>query len=640
MTKVRDYLKALKDTGDYGVTIISETGKRFISYRQLYDKALQAGDYLHSKGAKPGMPLLVAVTDIELFLYAFWGCVLSGFIPAPVNLSGIKSEHTKSLLDICKTQIIVTDKRAVYESVGDISKAVLFEERALVSFAAGEHTPDTVNNAREALHHPADDTVCILFSSGSTSHPKGVGLTNKSIGAFIPAFIERLGIESKNDTVLSYLPFMHTYSLVIAHLMSTSKKSNQYYMSKDLFLKNPVLWLKSLAENKITLAYCSNFTLNYLTQTCKVQRDKLKGLDLSHVSFLVGSEPLSLHTVKSFLDQTEFMQVSNDALLPCYGLTEATAITSIGKRKIPVKYVNATLSTLFKPVTYGSGEAVYISNGRSLRGIETLVMDFDGNDLGENKLGLIHIRGDNVLSHYYGKEKSIVNDSGWLDTGDVGFITNDEVCIVSRYKDMFFANGKNFFCGDLEEAAAKLNLCAEVRFAGYRKKDTDINDTIICFIKNPSTDMSSVASEIAHLIRDEFNMIIDHVVQVDEMLRTENGKMQRYKMLERYLGGMYPHGIEPDMPDIKPTRSGDYSPVELENDILSIFRKQTKIDLDIDDNYIQYGITSNDLTVLYTTLEKTYRELVSVAELYEFQTIRSLTEYILKKNQTRRNCCE
>ena len=650
MIKVRDYLLTLKDTEDYGVTVISETGERFISYRQLYEKALHAGSVFRSKGAVPGMPLLLSISDIELFLYSFWGCVLNGFLPAPVSIDANRLDFAKSLLKICKTQIIVTDEHAVSESVGDFSSAILIEENLLTPFSGAgdegspatllgvndEEPPAPISTACENVPTPAGDTVCILFSSGSTSSPKGVGLTNKSIGAFIPAFIKRLDIVGKKDTALSYMPFTHTYSLVIAHLMSTYKKSNQFYMSKDVFFKNPVLWLESLKKFSITLAYCSNFTLNYLTQTCRAQRDKLNGLDLSHVSFLVGSEPLSRHTVENFLDETAFMHVSADALLPCYGLTEATAITAIGMRRTPVKYIRAELSSLFSPITYDSGAVTYITNDKSLCGVETCVMDFSGNDLGENVLGLIHIRGDNVLEKYYGSEMNIVNEGGWLDTGDVGFICNGEVCVVSRYKDLFFVNGQNYFCGDLDEAAAKLGLCEEVRFAGYRKRDADINDTVICFIKYSGENVLGVANAIAAFARDEMNMMVDRIVPVDEIQRTENGKVQRFKMLDWYLSGKYPGGIEPDMPGSKTTRLGDYIQEELERDILSVFRGHMKIDLDLDDNYIRLGVTSKDLTVLYTTLEITYRELVSVAELYEFQTIRSLSEYILTKNQTRR----
>lgn len=295
--------------------------------------------------------------------------------------------------------------------------------------------------------------------------------------------------------------------------------------------------------------------------------------------------------------------------------------------------VRADSPRLFSPANYDGGSFYYISNGPPLEAAETRIFDFGGNDLGEDMVGIVHIRGAAVLKKYYGTEENTTNVDGWLNTGDVGFIHDGEVFITSRYKDMFFINGQNYYCGDLDEAAMRLGACEETRFAGYRKNQSDLNDTVVCFIKHIGSvrDITAAAKETARHICDLFGVLTDRVIPVDAMQRTESGKLQRFMMLEKYLSGGYASAIDPFA-----VGGGSYIIEEIQRDILRVFREQLKIDIDLDDNYIRFGVSSKNLTLLYTALERRFKELVSVAELYEFQTVRCLSEYIVDKNHSRK----
>ena len=116
----------------------------------------------------------------------------------------------------------------------------------------------------------------------------------------------------------------------------------------------------------------------------------------------------------------------------------------------------------------GSSEIVdksvlsFVNCGKILPSFEMSIRDDEGNELGDYVCGRICLRGDSVMSGYFQNKdatEEVLDEHGWLDTGDIGFRIGDDVVVTARRKDVIIVNGRNIWPHDLEFLAESLPEC-------------------------------------------------------------------------------------------------------------------------------------------------------------------------------------
>src|SRR5262249_18210907 len=150
--------------------------------------------------------------------------------------------------------------------------------------------------------------------------------------------------------------------------------------------------------------------------------------DLSCVRAIgCGAEPISAGTMRAFLDRFARSGLKPQALLPCYGMAEATlAMTFIG------------LDETLKVDTGPDGHTESVSCGRPFVGHEIGIFAEDGTRLGERVVGEIRFRGPSVAGGYFRNPeltREVFGQDGWLRTGDLGYLADGELYISGRSKD-------------------------------------------------------------------------------------------------------------------------------------------------------------------------------------------------------------
>ena len=150
------------------------------------------------------------------------------------------------------------------------------------------------------------------------------------------------------------------------------------------------------------------------------------------------------------------------AFLPCYGLAEsslAVAFSPVNGGMLAERVDADALSdegvaVLAEPDAREVREVV--NCGRVLPDHEVVIRDEAGASLGYRRTGRVTVRGPSVMSGYFEdpeSTKEVLTEAGWLETGDLGYMTEEALFVTGRSKDLIIINGRNIWPQDLEYLA-------------------------------------------------------------------------------------------------------------------------------------------------------------------------------------------
>jgi acyl-CoA synthetase (AMP-forming)/AMP-acid ligase II len=281
----------------------------------------------------------------------------------------------------------------------------------------------------------------IQFSSGSTGTPKGVRLSGRAIAASVEATLDALGVDGTPETFCSWAPLSHDMGLMGGLLGSwvgcTRTQPGYKYIcvSPELFMARPSVWMETCSANRATVTAGPTFAYQVVSRDLKTSR----ALDLSSLrAALIGAEPIGAETLRAFASAGARHGLAERALCPAYGLAEATLVVSL---------VRPGDVWTTRAVSVDGRINDYVSCGRILECVT--VAAHDGVEAGS-----IKITGPAVC-HGHIPPRAASTD-GWLDTGDVGIVTDGELVIAGRSDDLLCVAGRNLFAWELEREASTL----------------------------------------------------------------------------------------------------------------------------------------------------------------------------------------
>ncbi len=616
-----------------------------ISYADLYDRAQNRLYALQQRGLKQGDECIIFLRSNENFIDIFWGCILGGIIPVPIAV-GISDEHRSKLFKIFsklerphlytsddlteRLQQYANDNQALAAYTQIKEKTLLVSEVTAVSGKGEIYTPQP------------DDLAFIQFSSGSTSDPKGVMLTHKNIITNLNAIGEGAHY-SDQDISFSWMPLTHDMGLIGFHLNMVAYNMTQCLMATDLFSRRPVLWLEKVSEKKATVLCSPNFGYKHFLKS--LSKKSLDNVDLSCVRLIYnGAEPISTDLCDTFLDTMKDYGLKRETMFTVYGMAEATLAVSFpvaGEeyRAVHVDRHNLNVGETIKFVEANNSDALsFAIVGKPV--LDCLVRIADKETVfADETVGSIQISGPNVTKGYYKNEEAnhaAITSDGWLDTGDLGFITNQELIITGRAKDIIFANGLNYYPHDLEDLLLDiegLELGKVVVYGVWSEKLQ--RDELIIFIlyRADIKDFIGLAKQAAKSLNEQSGLEIDHVIPVNRIPKTTSGKVQRRMLGDAYANGEYTDVLNEISSLQQPkaeTTDENLSP--LEQEIKSICDNVIEdSSLGVNDNFFESGISSLTLAEIHQQIDDRYPEKVDVTDLFEHQTIIELAKFLQDK---------
>ncbi|HTL21143.1 MAG TPA: non-ribosomal peptide synthetase [Steroidobacteraceae bacterium] len=623
-----------------------ENDAREVSFAELYERAVGILYHLQQLGARRGDKLILFLGNNEQFIDVFWAAILGGIVPVPVAL-GISDEHRHKLLRIARRlgkPFLYTERRSL-ERIGAFAAQAgeqdVFEPLRARTFLVDNL--DDISRAGSVQRVGADDVAFIQFSSGSTSDPKGVVLTHGNILANTRGATEAAGF-TQNDVSLSWMPLTHDMGLIGFHLVMFANRVHAHLMPTELFIRRPLLWLTFAARVRATILCSPNFGYKHYL---KVLGDRaVEGLDLSAVRFIFnGAEPISVELCDEFLTRLAPARLARTAMYPVYGLAEASLAVSFPEVGAPLRVLTLNrhqmnAGSTVQPVAASDRDAVQlVSEGRAIPYCQVRIADDEDVELASDRIGHVHIRGDNVTRGYYEDPQAnaaAFTADRWLRTGDLGLFHEGELYISGRAKEIIFVNGQNYYPHDLEAIAQRapgLEL-GKVVAAGVRPRNTEIEQLVVFVLHRGSLeDFLPLARQVSRLINEQTGLEVAEVIPVKRISKTTSGKIQRHLLEESYAEGEF----DAELRELAALRASQQGPevgsrTAIEDKLKTICDAALEGKrVDIHDNLFEIGASSLKLIEIHEQIDREYPGKVDLTELFDFPTIAELAQHLQSK---------
>lgn len=522
---------------------------RAYPYAELRDDARASAFRLIAAGIVPGDRVaLVAETSAE-FAQLFFGTVLAGGWPVPLPLP-TSFGGRESYIDQLRVQLSSCDpKMLIYPAeIGAMAGAA-----AEASGVAGVEWEELL--ARPAvpttLPQAGSDDICYLqYSSGSTRFPHGVAITHRALLSNLAAHSHGMEI-THTDRCVSWLPWYHDMGLVGCFLSPLANQVSTDYLKTEDFARRPLSWLDLITRNSgTTLSYSPTFGYDICARRISSQTRASDRFDLSRWRVAGnGADMIRPDVMQAFVDAFADAGFRATAFLPSYGLAEATLAVSLMPpgEGIRVELVEETeLSGAAARDADGRRPQRYraiVNCGKAVRDMEIVVRDEEGNSLPDGAIGKVWCRGPSVMVGYF-RDQAATDAclvDGWLDTGDMGYLSDGYIFIVGRAKDMIIINGRNHWPQDIEWAVEQLPGFKAGDIAAFAITTPGGEETPAVLVQCRSSDESErlrLRDDIRERVRSVTGMnCVVELIPPRTLPRTSSGKLSRAKARNLYLAG-------------------------------------------------------------------------------------------------------
>ena len=430
-----------------------------LSHAELFERASRAAAGIAARGIQPRDRVAVVAATSPEFFDGFFGAVLAGAIPVPlyppVRLGRLDEYHerTAAMLAAARVRLVLADRRTLRV----LGRTI---ERARPEL--GCESLDGIQAADRLMRELDPDAIgFIQFSSGTTRAPKPVALSHRQILANVAAIGDALLAEYPESAdfrhvAASWLPLYHDMGLVGGLFTSLFHGRALALIPPEHFIARPALWLRAISRHSATISPAPNFA--YAVCVERIRDVDLEGVDLSSWRVaLNGAEPVTPHVLERFIERFGAYGLREEALTPVYGLSEATLAVTFSPLRERFRIHHFDSRSLLedeRAIEVASGGTAIASLGSAFPGFALEIRDDAGAPLADGRLGHLHVRGPSLMSGYDGmpEENARVLRSGWLDTGDIGFVFEGELHLYGRAKDMIIVRGRNHAPQDIERA--------------------------------------------------------------------------------------------------------------------------------------------------------------------------------------------
>src|SRR5215213_726875 len=462
MTTFPERLQALhSQTPDRVAITLQFSGREDfpITYDQLLGASSRFAQTLEREGIRSGEVVVLIIQHGEDLIYSFWGAILQGALPSimPFLTEKLSPERYKAdlstLISVTKPAAIVTypefegNVRAALQkddSVRSVIVAAPMEARTKIDFAS----------LKGFQQNPAD-IVLLQHSSGTTGLQKGVALSHQAIFNQLNSYSKALSM-AEDDLIISWLPLYHDMGLIAGFLMPILSGIPVVLMSPFDWVRAPYKLLQSISKYHGTLTWLPNFAYNFCAQ--KIRDRHIEGVDLSSLRAVTNcSEPVRWESHVAFYERFKEYGLRPEALQTSYAMAENVfGVTQSRLGSLPiVEEIDREafmVERVAKSPSDGHPSMKMMSSGQPLKNVKVKVMDEKGNEVPDRVIGEIALHSNCMLTGYFNRpdltEKAF--RGGWYLTGDYGYISNGQVFVSGRKKDMIIVGGKNIYPQDLE----------------------------------------------------------------------------------------------------------------------------------------------------------------------------------------------
>ncbi len=521
-----------------------------LTYHQLLCGSGAYARTLEREGIQPGEVVVQILQHGEDLVYSFWGAILHGAIPSimPFLTEKLSPERYRAdlatLISVAKPAAIVTypefevEVRAALQK-GDSVRSVIVTNRV-------ESQSEVDVAAWKGLQRKPEDIVLLQHSSGTTGLQKGVALSHHAVFNQLRAYSRSLSL-GESDVIVSWLPLYHDMGLIAGFLMPILSGIPLVLMSPFDWVRAPYKLLQSVSKYHGTLTWLPNFAYNFCAQ--KIRDRHIEGVDLSSLRAVINcSEPVRWESHIAFYERFKSYGLKFEALQTSYAMAENVfGVTQSKLGSVPVVEEIDREAFMVERVAKspfdGRPAMKMMSSGQPIENTKVKVLDEKGREVPERVIGELALRSDCMLTGYYNRpdatEKAFLD--GWYLTGDYGYVSNGEVFVSGRKKDMIIVGGKNIYPQDLESLSYEVPGVHAGRSVAFGMFDETQGTEEVVIIAEGDSENAEEQQKIADAIRQHVtkNSAIAlryvKVVGPKWILKTSSGKTARSACKEKFL---------------------------------------------------------------------------------------------------------
>ena len=535
--------------GKTGFNFYSARGaiEHVLPYAVLRQRALTTARKLLSLGLKRFDRVAVVAETGPDFMGVFFACQYAGLIPCPVPYSiyiGGKESYIERVAGMLKAAkacaVITSDDLLSYVREGAAQAGV----GHVLTHNELQAQPEAAAKL-EPFH--ADESAYIQYSSGSTSSPKGVLISQKAITSNARGILREGLAVTPDDRAFSWLPLYHDMGLVGFCLSPMMGQVTVDFLATTAFARRPALWLKLMSDNQSTITYSPSFGFDLAAR--RINGDAA-ALDLSRLRAAgIGGDMVRADVLRRFADTLAVAGFDARALLPSYGMAETTLAISFADLGAPLRIDTVDrqalkISGMAKPMAVGPGSRSFVVCGKPVSGSVVDIRDDNGLALGARAVGRIFVKSPSLMTGYYENPEATaaaIGGDGFLDTGDMGYWLDGDIVITGRAKDLILHNGRNIWPQDIEWAAEHVEPLRGGDVAAFAVEGEDGDDDVVVLVHcrlQSEAEIEALRHQVSAIVHHSAGVECKVVMVPPKSLPfTSSGKLSRSGAKQKYLSG-------------------------------------------------------------------------------------------------------
>lgn len=555
LTEAMDYAAQ----GETGANFFTGRGAIYaaLSYRELREQAVVLAHKLLGLGLEQGSRVaLVAETNPD-FIRFFYACQYAGLIPVALPASIKVGAHLAYVAQLQRL-LEASDAAIGVASEGYLSFLQEASEGLAMRMVDTAEAFDALPTSEQALPQvKPEDISYIQYTSGSTRFPRGVIIKHQTAMANLRGIIGHGLMMNGDDRMMSWLPFYHDMGLVGFMLVPMASQVSIDYLDTREFAMRPRQWLNLMTKSRATISFAPSFGYDLCAR--RVRPNDLADYDLSNWRVAgIGAEMIRPETLEFFAELLEPCGFDRRAFLACYGMAECTLGVSfsplqtgftthnIDSDQLADNHRAVLLEESDKP---GRGRH-FVNCGVPLPDFEVQIRDGEETVLDDWHSGVIYLRGPSVMTGYFNlpeESSHALDEDGWLNTGDIGYLVDGVLTITGRKKDLIIVHGRNIWPQDLEhiaEAEPEIRSGDAVSFSVPDHEGEELCVLLVQCRETDSKKRNNLVRRLTALMRLEMSLdCYVELVPIHSLPRTSSGKLSRAKARLDFINSHEPENL-------------------------------------------------------------------------------------------------